>query len=168
MVTAPDGAHLNVYELGVADVERVITIDRTHSGRSRRRFFEKRFAAAAARPDDYVHIGAMRGGAMRGGAMRGFAIARILRGEFGYEHAVAVLDAIGVEATSQERGIGQALMEALSDIMRQKGVGLLQTQADWTNHDLLRFFSAAGFKLAPRLVLQRPAGELPVDTGEDV
>jgi len=163
MDTAPDGAHLNVYELGVADVERVITIDRTHSGRSRRRFFEKRFAAAAARPDDYVHIGAMRGG-----AMRGFAIARILRGEFGYEQAVAVVDAIGVEATSQERGIGQALMEALSDIMRQKGVGLLQTQADWTNHDLLRFFSAAGFKLAPRLVLQRPAGELPVDTGEDV
>ena len=163
MDTAPDGAHLDVYELGVADVERVITIDRTHSGRSRRRFFEKRFAAAAARPDDYVHIGAMRGG-----VMRGFAIARILRGEFGYEHAVAVLDAIGVEATSQERGIGQALMEALSDIMRQKGVGLLQTQADWTNHDLLRFFSAAGFKLAPRLVLQRPAGELPVDTGEDV
>ena len=163
MDTAPDGAHLNVYELGVADVERVITIDRTHSGRSRRRFFEKRFAAAAARPDDYVHIGAMRGG-----VMRGFAIARILRGEFGYEQAVAVLDAIGVEATSQERGVGQALMEALSDIMRQKGVGLLQTQADWTNHDLLRFFSAAGFKLAPRLVLQRPAGELPVDTGEDV
>ena len=163
MVTAPDGAHLNVYELGVADVERVITIDRTHSGRSRRRFFEKRFAAAAARPDDYVHIGAMRGG-----AMRGFAIARILRGEFGYEQAVAVLDAIGVEATSQERGIGQALMEALSNIMRQKGVGQLQTQADWTNHDLLRFFSAAGFKLAPRLVLQRPAGELPVDTSEDV
>jgi L-amino acid N-acyltransferase YncA len=163
MVSAPDGAHLNVYELGVADVERVITIDRTHSGRSRRRFFEKRFAAAAARPDDYVHIGAMRGG-----AMRGFAIARILRGEFGYEQAVAVLDAIGVEATSQERGIGQALMEALSNIMRQKGVGQLQTQADWTNHDLLRFFSAAGFKLAPRLVLQRPAGELPVDTSEDV
>ena len=163
MDTAPDGAHLDVYELGVADVERVITIDHTHSGRSRRRFFEKRFAAAAARPDDYVHIGAMRGG-----VMRGFAIARILRGEFGYEQAVAVVDAIGVEATSQERGIGQALMEALSDIMRQKGVGLLQTQADWTNHDLLRFFSAAGFKLAPRLVLQRPAGELPVDTGEDV
>jgi len=163
MVSAPDGAHLNVYELGVADVERVITIDRTHSGRSRRRFFEKRFAAAAARPDDYVHIGAMRGG-----AMRGFAIARILRGEFGYEQAVAVLDAIGVEATSQERGIGQALMEALSNIMRQKGVGQLQTQADWTNNDLLRFFSAAGFKLAPRLVLQRPAGELPVDTSEDV
>jgi len=163
MDTAPDGAHLNVYELGVGDVERVITIDRTHSGRSRRRFFEKRFAAAAARPDDYVHIGAMRGG-----VMRGFAIARILRGEFGYEQAVAVVDAIGVEATSQERGIGQALMEALSDIMRKKGVGLLQTQADWTNHDLLRFFSAAGFKLAPRLVLQRPAGELPVDTSEDV
>lgn len=163
MVAAPDVARLNVRQLGADDVERVITIDRDHSGGSRRRFFEKRFAAAAERPEDYVHIGAMRGG-----AMRGFAIARILRGEFGHAQAVAVLDAIGVETESQERGVGQALMEALSDIMRRNGVGLLQTQADWTNHDLLRFFSAAGFKLAPRLVLQRTVEELAADAGEDI
>lgn len=163
MITAPDAARLSVYEIGMADVERVIAIDRTHSGHSRRRFFEKRLAAAAARPDEYVHIGAMRGG-----AMRGFAIARILRGEFGHERAVAVLDAIGVAAESQERGIGQALIEELGKIMRRKGVGSLQTQADWTNHDLLGFFHAAGFKLAPRLVLQRPVNEPLVDTSEDV
>ena len=163
MITAPDAARLNVYEIGMADVERVIAIDSTHSGRSRRHFFEKRFAAAAARPDDYVHIGAMRGG-----AMGGFAIVRILRGEFGHDRAVAVLDAIGVAAESQERGIGQALMEELDKIMRRKRVGSLQTQADWTNHDLLRFFNAAGFKLAPRLVLQRPANEPLFDTSEEV
>ena len=163
MDLAADVVRPDVHELGVADIERVITIDRTHSGRSRRRFFEKRFAAAAARPDDYVHIGVTRGG-----VMRGFAIVRILRGEFGFERAVAVLDAIGVAAESQERGIGRELIDELGKIMRHKGVSSLQTQADWTNHDLLRFFHGAGFELAPRLVLQRPVGELPVDTGEDV
>jgi hypothetical protein len=31
----------------------------------------------------------------------------------------------------------------------------LQSQADWTNHPLLRFFDSSGFRLAPRLVLER-------------
>jgi GNAT superfamily N-acetyltransferase len=145
------------------DIERVIAIDREHSGYSRRRFFKKRFAAVAAEPDDYFHIGVMRGG-----FLLGFAIARILRGEFGHERAVAVLDAIGVEAESQEHGIGQALMDGLGEIMRCKGVRSLQSQADWTNHRLLRFFHAAGFQLAPRVALQRPINEVLVETAEEV
>ena len=39
--------------------------------------------------------------------------------------------------------------------MREKGVQSLQSQADWTNHGLLRFFDSSGFALAPRLVLER-------------
>jgi L-amino acid N-acyltransferase YncA len=141
----------------------VIAIDRAHSGHSRRRFFEKRFAAAAVQPDDYIHIGAVRGG-----SLRGFAIARILRGEFGHRHAVAVLDALGVEPESRERGIGQALMEELAAIMRRSEVHVLQSQTGWTNHDLLRFFHACGFALAPRLILERSVTELLEETGEEV
>ena len=153
----------SVRSLGANDVERVIAIDAAHSGHARRRFFEKRFAAAAVQPEDYIHLGVTRGS-----ALRGFVIARVLRGEFGQEHAVAVLDAIGVEAESRERGIGQSLMEELGKIMRQRGVRSLQSQADWTNYDLLRFFHAAGFELSPRLALQRPVNEPLVEPSEDV
>lgn len=163
MTASTTDANRSVRPLATDDIERVIAIDGEHSGYSRRRFFEKRFAAVAAKPDNYVHIGVMRGG-----LLRGFAIARILRGEFGREHAVAVLDAIGVEAESQERGIGQALMDGLGEIMRCKGVRSLQSQADWTNHGLLRFFHAAGFGLAPRVALQRPINEVLVETAEEV
>jgi ribosomal protein S18 acetylase RimI-like enzyme len=163
MIAAPAIANRTVRPLGADDVERVIAIDCAHSGRSRRRFFEKRFTAAAAQPDDYVHIGAIRDG-----SLRGFAVARILHGEFGHESAVAVLDAIGVETESRERGIGHALMEELGTILRHKGVRSLQSQADWTNHDLLRFLHAAGFELAPRLVLQRLVNEVLAETGEEV
>lgn len=149
-MTASGFADADIHVLGVADVERVVAIDRVHSGHARRGYFEKRFAAAAVRPDDYIHLGAMRGG-----ALRGFVIARILRGEFGQQHAVAVLDSIGVEAESQERGIGQSLMRALRQAMHRRGVYRLQSQADWINHPLLKFFDAAGFKLAPRLALER-------------
>ena len=133
------------------DIERVIAIDRAHTGRTRRHFFEKRFAAAKVRPEEFIQLGVDRGG-----VLRGFAIARILRGEFGHERAVAVLDALGVEPQSEERGVGRALMEELIALADGMEVGFLQSQADWTNTYLLRFFAASGFALAPRLALERP------------
>ncbi len=163
MVVAPAIAKSNSRPLGMDDVDRAIAIDRAYSDQSRRRFFEKRFAAAKKRPEDFIHVGVVQDG-----QLCGFAIARVLRGEFGHEHAVAVLDAIGVAAECREQGIGQALMRELKGIMRQRGVFTLQSQADWTNHDLMRFFDAAGFKLAPRLTLQRPVAALFDEPNEEV
>ncbi len=143
--------------LGPNDVERVIAIDRALSGHSRRRFFEKRFAAFEAHPEDFVHIGVVRDG-----DLCGFAIAHVQRGEFGHEDTVAVLDAIGVDAESRERGIGQLLMRELGAAVSRSGAQILHSEAVWTSHDLLRFFDSAGFKLAPRLALQRPVA-VPLD-----
>src|SRR5664280_1409684 len=78
-----------------------------------------------------------------------------------------VLDADRVEHDSREHGVGHALMDGLTKLMREKGVQSLQSQADWTNHGLLRFFDSSGFGLAPRLVLERsvltPLAEAPDD-----
>jgi ribosomal protein S18 acetylase RimI-like enzyme len=139
-----------VRPLRPVDLERVIVIDSEHVGEPRRRFFEKRLAHAKQHPEDFVYVGVDRKG-----SLVGFAFARILRGEFGREQAIATLDAVGVEHDSREHGVGHALMEGLTKIMRQKGVQFLQSQADWTNHAVLRFFDAPGFGLAPRLVLER-------------
>ena len=139
-----------VRPLRPADLERVIAIDSGHVGEPRRRFFAKRLAHAQKHPEDFVHVGVARKG-----ALVGFAFARILRGEFGREQAIATLDAVGVEHDSRERGVGRALMAGLTEDMRKKGVRSLQSQADWTNHPLLRFFESSGFRLAPRLVLER-------------
>ena len=163
MVAIPLVAGRDTRPLRADDVERVIAIDRAYSGQSRRRFFEKRFAAAKAQPEDFIHVGVVQDG-----ALRGYAIARVLRGEFGHKQAVAVLDAIGVEAESRERGVGQALMTELDAIMVRRNVHALQSQAEWTNLDLLRFFAAAGFQLAPRLTLQRPVAALLDELSEQV
>ena len=154
--------HQDIGPLGAVHLERVVAIDRSHTGHSRRRFFEKQFAAAEASPEDFVQLGVMRGG-----SLRGFAIAHVLRGEFGREDAVAVLDAVGVEAQSQDRGIGQGLIEELVTRLRQKGVRLFHSQARWTNHDLLRFFEASGLTLSPRLVLERAVNEPLVEEIEE-
>ena len=139
-----------VRPLRSTDLERVIAIDSAHVGEPRRHFFEKRLVHAKRHPADFVHVGVVREG-----ALVGFAFARILRGEFGREQAIATLDAVGVEHDSREHGVGRALMDGITKIMREKKVQSLQSQAEWTNHVLLRFFNASGFRLAPRLVLER-------------
>lgn len=143
-------AEISVRPLRAADLERVIAIDSSHVGEPRRRFFEKRLAHAKQNPDDFVHIGVVRNN-----SLVGFVFAHILRGEFGRKQTTATLDAVGVEYEGQARGVGRALMSHLKEVMRQKGVQSLQSQADWTNHTLLRFFDVSGFGLAPRLVLER-------------
>jgi ribosomal protein S18 acetylase RimI-like enzyme len=150
-LASPPISNHNTRPIDVMDIEQVIAIDRVSSGHSRRHFFEKRFAAAKARPTDFVQIGVVAGN-----SLRGFAIARVMRGEFGQKDAVAVVDALGVEPESREHGFGQSLMEGLIAMSRQKGARSVQSQVSWRNYELLRFFNTSRFELAPRLALERP------------
>jgi GNAT superfamily N-acetyltransferase len=156
------GTNHSVRRLNVDDAERVIAIDRVHAERSRRRFFQKRFAAAKTHPDDFIHIGLMRDN-----FLRGFAFTRILRGEFGHKRIVAVLDAIGVDLEEKDRGLGKVLMEELAKVLHAMGVHSIESQADWTNHNLLGFFAASGFHLAPRFALERSVDELEDEASEE-
>jgi GNAT superfamily N-acetyltransferase len=148
--------------LNAGDLERVIAIDRAHAGGGRRRFFEKRFAAAAAHPDEFVHVGVMRGG-----SLRGFAFARLLRGEFGRAHVGAVLDVIGVDPVSRDTGIGRSLLAEVVARLRAAGVRTLHSQAEWSDPGLTHFFAATGFRLAPRVALERSLAAPLVEQSED-
>ena len=119
------------------DLDRVIEIDRAGAGRSRRGFFEKRLQAAIADPEAFIVVAAEGDG-----QADGFAIARVQAGEFGDDAPVAILDGITAR-------------------MAHWGIAALRTQVGWADQDLACFFAACGFRLAPRLVLERStAGEL--------
>lgn len=146
----------------VADLEQVIAIDKVNTGHSRRHFFEKRFAAAKARPSDFVQVGVVADN-----VLRGFAIARILHGEFGQKDAIAVVDALGVAPESREHGLGHRLMDGLVEATRKQGAQSVQSLVDWKNPDLLRFFNTTHFKLAPRLALECAMTELRAEADEE-
>jgi GNAT superfamily N-acetyltransferase len=162
MVATAASRNESIRAIDANDLERIVAIDRAHTGHARRRFFEKRFACSAADPDDFVQIGMMRDG-----SLRGFALARLVRGEFGRKGVTAVLDVVGVEPESQDQGVGQALIERLVEIMHEKGVRSLHSQASWTGTELLRFFDAAGFRLSPRLLLDRSVADPMVEPVEE-
>jgi len=131
------------------DFEAVVEMDRRIVGRSRRGYMEKRLEAALRVPDAHVQLAAESGG-----SLVGFLLARIVEGEFGQASAAAVLEAIGVEPALQHGGVGRKLLERLEEVMRRRGIHELTTQAPWGNQPMLAFLEAAGFSLAPRLVLE--------------
>ena len=140
--------------LGVDDLERVIAIDRAHTGHCPSAFLREAHGGRKAHPDDFIQVGVTRGG-----SLCGFAIARILRGEFGHEHAVAVLDAVGVEPESQERGVGQASCRSSSGACAEWAYARCSRR--WTGRTTICCGSSMprGFELAPRLALERSVAE---------
>ncbi len=151
-----------VRPLRADDLERMIAIDQAHTGRQRRRFFEKRLEAANAHPQNVAHVGISRNG-----TLVGFAFARILHGEFGRDEPAAALDLVGVDPACQDRGYGRALMDGLVNAVRAAGARRLYSQADWTDDGLLKFFDSSGFELAPRLVLERSVSAPLAEPAED-
>lgn len=149
-------------DLGPNDIGRLVEIDASHTGAGRRAFFTKLIEQHQRRPDDSIALGLMRGG-----ALRGFAFARLIRGEFGAAETGATLDAIGVEPESQERGVGHALVHGLTEELERRGARAVRTQADWSEDQLMRFFASCGFRIAPRVVLERATREPVAEASAD-
>lgn len=140
------------------DLDAIVAVDQALSGRSRRGFFTRRLDHAARNPSAFAALAADRDG-----RLAGFVFARFEEGEFGSTRQEASLDAIGADPG---QGIGTMLLERLAADLRTRGIGELATQVDWTDHRLIGFFSRTGFALAPRVVLERDAGE-PVATADE-
>ncbi|RLA38441.1 MAG: GNAT family N-acetyltransferase [Gammaproteobacteria bacterium] len=138
--------------LQVDDLDAVVALDRRVSQVSRRGFFEKWIKALARDERTFVALAACDGD-----AIVGFGLAHILNGEFGGAETVAVLDALTVDPERKAAGIGHVLMDGLCAGAKERGASEIQTQAGWDETELLGFFAAVGFSLAPRLVLEREA-----------
>lgn len=148
-------ADLQLRSLHRDDLERVSGIESRITGHSRKGFLEKRFVATEGSPDGFIACAAVLGG-----KPAGYAIARIQEGEFGAPDAVAVLDVLGIDPDHQGKGIGKALLGEMERRMRARGIGNLRTLVDWGSPAMVRFFSSAGFLLAPAQVLERDTSPL--------
>lgn len=142
---------MHIRHLRASDLDGVVDIDRALMGRARSGYFERRLARALRDPDAHIQFRAEDDG-----QLVGYLLARVLTGEFGVERTVVLLEALGVDPAQRGHGAGRQLLEALEGEMRQRGFTELRSQARWDNHDLLRFFDATGFQLAPRQTVECP------------
>ena len=144
-----------------ADFEAVVALDARITGRQRKGYFEKRLAAALRHPEQHLQLAA------GGGGLDGFLLARRADGEYGGQDPVVVLEAIGVDPARQRAGLGGRMLARLSELAGRGGARSLCTQADWREHSLLRLFQRAGFRLAPRQVLERAVHRMPLPATDE-
>ncbi|MCK6569724.1 GNAT family N-acetyltransferase [Myxococcota bacterium] len=130
------------------DLDAVVRIDASHVGRARADFFQRRLAAAIARPDVHAQFGVEEPA-----GLAGYVLARVDAGEFGHTRAALRLQAIGVHREAQGHGVGAALMQALEGAARTLGAPELRTTAAWNDHTMLRFLDRHGFRMAENQII---------------
>jgi ribosomal protein S18 acetylase RimI-like enzyme len=140
----------NIEKIGNGSLDTVVALDKATNGVSRRDFFVKRFGAQEKHSQAFISLGAIADG-----NMVGFICCHMLKGEFGSDELIAVLDAMSVDPEVQGHGVGHELMAQLMTEIRDRGGRELQTQAGWDQPEVLDFFASTNFSMAPRLVLER-------------
>lgn len=139
-----------VRALAARDLDAVVAIDAALSGRSRRGYFERRLAAAQRDAERHLQFAVEQDGALAGMVL-GYA----MEGEFGRSEPELRMEALGVRATAQGRGLGAALAEAFESAAAKRGLREIRTSALWHEHELLRFLDRAGYRLAGNHMLDR-------------
>jgi len=147
--------NVQIRSLAVENVARVITLDGSLEGGERADFFNRRLQTMPRAPQTY--IGDV---AMLGDQLSGYLLGRLLKGEFGHNRPVILLDALGVRADDQGQGISTCLLDHLKETAKEAGCSEIQTQVEWHQQALLTYFASMGFQLAPRTVLARPTTAL--------
>jgi ribosomal protein S18 acetylase RimI-like enzyme len=137
------------------DLAAVVGIDKAVVGRSRRGFYEKRFAHLARDPAAFIALAAEGQG-----KLLGFAFARLYEGEFGGDVPGAALDAVGVDLEARRYGVGRSLIAAMTAAMRIHAIKELSTEVEWADTALLGFLARMDFSPAPRLVLERTVAQI--------
>jgi len=140
----------DITTIGTESLDSVVQLDRATNGGRRRDFFAQRFEAQAKHPEAFISLGISLHD-----KVLGFVCCHMLKGEFGSDELIAVLDAMAVDPEIQGHGLGRELMAQLMSEVRNRGGRELQTLAGWNQPAVLDFFVGTDFRMAPRLVLER-------------
>ena len=142
---------VEVRNLDAKDLDWVIRIDSQHSGKQRREYYKVKLGEVAKATGVRISLAAFVKG-----EPAGFLMGRLYYGEFGQPEPVAILDSLGVSPAFAGQHVGAALMRQLEMNLSALGIERLQTQIEWDQVDLIKFFQRAGFKPAARLCLEKP------------
>ncbi len=142
--------HVEVRNLKPEDLDWVVRIDSQHSGKQRREYYKVKLGEVAKDTGIKISLAAFVKG-----VPAGFLMGRLYYGEFGQPEPVAILDSMGVGSAFVGQHVGTALMRQLEMNLSGLGIERLQTQVEWEQIELIKFFQRAGFRPAARLCLEK-------------
>src|ERR1039458_9409428 len=88
------------------------------------------------------------------GHVVGFVLGQVFYGEFGRPEPVAIIDSLGVLPDFQKKNVARALMHQLRMNLKGLKIETIQTQVDWNQFELMKFFAKYDFKPAQKICLE--------------
>lgn len=149
VIEEPGIETVTVRNLRHTDLPDVVRIDALASGRNRPNYFELMLMRAL----NFAGL-QMSLVAELDGRIAGYLIVSLYYGEYGLAEPTASVDAIGVAPDVRRQRVGHALMQQFRSNAAAIGVGVVRTEVDWDDFDLLGFFKSEGFAPAKRICLE--------------
>jgi ribosomal protein S18 acetylase RimI-like enzyme len=134
------------------DFDAVVRIDEKVLKTSRPEYYKTKFEKFV-HSRDFVPTSLIAENAE--GTVVGFVMGELFVGEYGISEDKATLDTIGVDPSSQQKGIGEQLITEFMKHLKSLGVKKLNTLVDWNDFSLIRFFSANHFSPSKTINLER-------------
>jgi ribosomal protein S18 acetylase RimI-like enzyme len=88
------------------------------------------------------------------GQVVGFIIGEIRSWEF-RQPPTGWITALAVDPEHQRHGIGRRLLAEMFDYFRQRGIENVRTMVEWSDGEMLSFFTAMGFDRGPFIELEK-------------
>lgn len=154
-----------VRPLAAMDVERIIEIDAKVMGEAKPEYWRRKLALYLAERDRQLVTEAVHkylSGidpqlarvAEVNGQVVGFMIGEIRSWEF-RQPPTGWITALAVDPEYQRQGIGRRLLAEMLDYFRDKGIEIVRTMVEWSDGDVLSFFTTMGFDRGPFIELEK-------------
>jgi GNAT superfamily N-acetyltransferase len=149
------GPGLDVRRVRAGDVPAVVALDERITGLAKPDYWQDVFDRYGRRRlHERMFLVAQQRGADGGGQLLGFVVGEVRAWEFGSTPCGWVL-ALSVEPRARLRGIGRALLDALSTELRAAGLTKMRTMVARGNRLHLLFFRSEGMMAGPYLQLEK-------------
>jgi len=142
--------HVIVRSMRQDDLDAVVAIDATSTGRRRPHYFRRMLERTVKEADFQISLVAEVDG-----VVTGCVIATLFYGEYGVMEPAASIDAIGVLREYRRQHVARALLRQLRLNLSALRIETLRTEVRWDDFELLRFFSREGFAPGSRICLER-------------
>jgi ribosomal protein S18 acetylase RimI-like enzyme len=153
-----------VRPLVAADIDAIIEIDAQVMGEAKPEYWRRKLALYLSERDLQAITAAaqyfsgldpqLARVAEVNGQVVGFMIGEIRSWEF-HQPPTGWITAVAVDPRFRRHGIARRLLSEMLDYFRDKGIENMRTMVEWSDGDVLSFFTAMGFDRGPFIELEK-------------
>lgn len=139
-----------VREVEPSDTDAIAAMDAKVAGDSKPEYWQRRLAQITSGANG--HLGLVAEG--KNGRVLGFMLGEVRSWEF-RQPPTGWITALGTDPDCRREGIARRLLAEMLDTFRSRGLENVRTMVEWSDGEVLSFFTAMGFDRGPFIELEK-------------